>query len=335
MLYRIISGPIRANPKQLEIKEYLPSFHVYSFDCSEELSKIKSIASGKTLIVRARSVDDLQTLLCKIEKDIEKKRDAKVVPYLTIKTDEMAIIRRSTTYSSADSELKDKVLPCISAQFTAFGAIPDWHIEKMKSQYSQTYVLEYAKCLAVLENKDFFYEQLECNENFLFCVIENYLFFIYQPNLITERIIPLISRYINAGTPKLFEGICALICQIKTNSVDSLLSALLRRWAKEKSSISFSQNDLSINLARAFNQLSAHPRFYEVADWLSSITAVLQLGIRWYEKKDLLRIMGKHPRAYSQLEAQLLHITVDQHYIWDEIDQLDEDAQYLFKQVVC
>lgn len=337
ILYRVIPKSVQAEPnrsKRKKVATYLPNFPINEFSYNDDISIIKNMAAGSTLIVKAQSVENLHTLLHKLEENVKKEGVEKRAPRLKIKADGSAIIGHAITYSSSGSDtIKDKIISSIAACFITFGITPDWHIEKMNSQYSHTYMLEYAKCLAVLESKDFFYEQIASNEELLLCVIKNYLFFISQPGLITDRIISLLSRYINAGTLELFEGICALACQIKTNRIDFLLSALLRRWSKEKSRIPFIQNDISVNLARAFNQMSTHPRFYEAADWLGAITTVLQAGVRWYERKDFFEVMGKHPKAYSQIEAQLLHTTVDQHFLRDEIDQLDEDAQRLFKQV--
>jgi len=68
-----------------------------------------------------------------------------------------------------------------------------------------------------------------------------------------------------------------------------------------------------------------------LSDYDLRLSELLILNIPWYHKNDIVEVMTNSSRMYSVVETLLMKAAPFEHYLWDEVDKLDETGQRLFK----
>jgi hypothetical protein len=152
---------------------------------------------------------------------------------------------------------------------------------------------------------------------------------------VDTRMIPFLYRYVSSGTDEFFEGLCILALRVASSKIDAVLSDLFYRWTQRfdiKSRVL--QHHDNYHLWRGFDRLAEHPRFSQIDEWQSHLTAVLQAPIAWYQKQSIVRVLERDPRSYIQIEKLLFREATFGHPRRDEVDRLDDAAEKLFHELL-
>lgn len=58
---------------------------------------------------------------------------------------------------------------------------------------------------------------------------------------------------------------------------------------------------------------------------------LLPCELAWYNKREIVDVLCKCPRAYISMESRLLRAAPFEHFSYDEVDRLDDACQLLFE----
>lgn len=217
----------------------------------------------------------------------------------------------------------------------SFGLPIPWQQELMTRTWSGNFVQKYLACLGALNDSTRFYEELSKYEDVLILPLCNVNQCEPVRKYIDARIIPTLMRYLSSGTDELFEGLCTLALQVNTPEIAPVISGLLYRWSQrfDRTSVA-SQHDQNVPLWRGFRELTKHPRFSSISEWMHLLEQVLQTRIRWHHAQDIVRVLERDPRSYILIESRLFRAENWEHFYQEEIDRLDDAAERLFVQLL-
>jgi RecA/RadA recombinase len=244
------------------------------------------------------------------------------------------VSQRQITSAGYTESINAKLRPALAAA-NKFGLDIPWHNERLTGILSKAYIQEFLHSLGLQNDSDRFYSELASNPDiFMHHICESTW---NSPILkyVDTRIIPFLYRYVFSGTDEFFEGLCILALRVVSSEIDAVLSGLFYRWTQRfdiKSRVL--QHHDNYHLWRGFDRLVEHPRFSQIDEWQSRLTAVLQAPIAWYQKQNIVRVLERDPRSYIQIEQMLFKCANFAHFRQEEIDRLDEAAERLFHELL-
>ena len=182
-----------------------------------------------------------------------------------------------------------------------------WHEELITGVFATTYIPKYFACLGARNDSDRFYEELARHEEMLV----PHLCIPVQANPVFKyvdlRLVPLLARYVSAGTDELFEGLCTLALHVNTSDIAPVLAGLLYRWTQRFDLRSpVLQQDENHALWGGFARLTEHPRFNMIDGWQSRLALVLLAPISWYRAENIVRVLERDPRSYILIEVTVV-----------------------------
>jgi hypothetical protein len=244
------------------------------------------------------------------------------------------VAQRRTTTSGRQQPLRPRLRAALAAA-NQFGLDIRWHHEQLTGPLSIAYLPIFLECLASQENSERFYDELDrypdaigpfiCDTNRLSPILK----------FTDVRIVSFLSRYSTSGTDVFFEGLCNLASRVATYEIDSVLASLFHRWTQRFNPQSNTvQQYGNVSLWRAFKLLTEHPRFEQIDRWHSRLTSVLQARMMWFDKQNVVRVLERDPRSYTQIESMLFKAADFEHSRDSELDRLDDAAERLFHRIL-
>ena len=246
------------------------------------------------------------------------------------------VARRRVTYAGGGETTHALIRPAVAVA-NSFGLPNPWHEELLTGPLSTTYVPNYLTCLAATNDGGKFYEELGRHEEILMPLLCDAQRAKPVLKYVDGRIAPFLMRHVSSGTDELFEGLCTLALRIDAPEIDPVLAGLLFRFTRRfdvRAARSAAQQQ-SRAVARNLNRLAEHPRFTLIKGWTSSLASVLQAPMVWFCAENIVRVLERDPRSYILIESRQLKAANWEHFHWDEIDRLDDDAgEKLFRQLL-
>jgi hypothetical protein len=234
--------------------------------------------------------------------------------------------------------VREALRPALSA-VNSFGHHISWHSNLLAGgnghheHVAQQYMSAFLASVAVLGDSSRFYDELEVNSDLIIPRLGNIACREPLKSFIDRRIIPSLRVYANAGTDDTLESLCTLALCVEDDSIDQVLSELFLRWCHR-----FERGDKPIQhqgnspLWRAFNSMKKHPRFCNIPDYDLRLLEILNCRLYWSDRDNIITAVSESPRSYTKIEAMLMRAAPFEHFLWDEVDRLDNIAQKLFKQ---
>ena len=313
-----------------------PSAHVNYDDAVRALSGAAVNFDAKSpLILDALTEEQCETLIRLADPANDPDLGIETyIPSIKFTATGHVVAQRRVTYNSSAVSISALLRPAIAAA-NKFGLPIPWQQELMTGAWASDFIPKYLACLAALNDRDRFYEELTKHEDILFPYLCDAVKNEQVRKYVDARIVPMLTRYISSGTDDIFEGLCTLALQVTTPDIDPVLSGLLYRWSQRFDTTSLaSQHDMNMSLWRGFARLSEHARFAMIPEWHSLLSRVLQVPIRWIHAEDIVRVLERDPRSYILIESRLFKAGNWEHFYHDEIDRLDSAAERLFSQLL-
>jgi hypothetical protein len=285
------------------------------------------------LVMEPMRVDQLEDLIRLADPVNDDYRGTETyVPLVSFTTNGYTVAHRHTT--TRGEPVAAFIRPAIAAA-NGFRLEIRWHRELMRGAFADTYVPRFLASLGEQNESGRFYEELTENGDALLHHICRAPRSTLLLKFIDRRIVLFLTRYLFSGTDEIFEGLCALAQHVGGSEIDAVLAGLLHRWTQRFELRSpFLQHDQNHKLWQGFNQLVEHPRFGAIEGWQSSLSAVVQAKLSWYNRQTIVRVLERDPRSYVQIESMLFRAENWEHFHHDEIDKLDDAAERLFPQLL-
>ncbi|MGU9850281.1 ATP-binding protein [Pseudomonas koreensis] len=233
---------------------------------------------------------------------------------------------RSRPSSNARSRLRAAL-----AAANDFDVEINWHGKSLSTPYGTEYRIQYLHALVLRGNSQKFYNELDANHDTLLIELLENGRIASLSSLLDDRIIPLISPYIEPCNLKLFLSLCNVAALIQTPSIDATLKRLTYRWARE---FTAPEREATAHneqfLHQGFHLLVRHPRFIHVDGIYDCLASVHRHTHEVFSDFDLPDIFEHHPRAYVDLESRLADIVEFEHYQVSRYDKLDDRCAQLF-----
>jgi hypothetical protein len=243
------------------------------------------------------------------------------------------VARRIVTSTCAETQAAI-IRPAIAAA-NRFRVPLEWHETSLTSLFPTGYVDRLLASLVAEGDSDRFYTELDANSDQLLPRLCRAAVATPAAKYADARIVPIILRHVSLGSDEVFETLCTLALELNGTEVDPVLAALLYRFVQSfdlKSPLQ--QHTMNQGLWRGFNQLTRHPRFELIAGWQTRLAMLLQVQLSWYRRDTIIEVLGRSPRCYLLIEAELLKIKNWRHFNCDPIDQLDAMAERLFPELL-
>lgn len=242
------------------------------------------------------------------------------------------VVGNETSTSTGGESISGRLRPAIAAA-NRFELPMAWHEERLRKPWVSTYGAHFIASLGAQGDAERLYQALESDGDVLLPFLGRDDGLKATEQLLDERLVPILHRYLLLGDNAFFESLCSLVKRISSPAAVPLLSGLLERWASCFGAWSPALQDESIELSRGFARLREHPRFCEVTGLRKTLENVLSANIRWFHKQEIMRVLEGDPSSYVTVERQLLREENWHHFMHSEIDALDEAAERLFHEV--
>ena len=237
--------------------------------------------------------------------------------------------------ASNRADLRSSLRPALVAANRWGIGIP-WHTQLLEDDVYDRYAQSVVDCLVARGDANLFYEELGSHEMQLApCIFKSQVPAAKVKSFADVRLLPVLMRHLGAGADSFLDGLCTVVGFIDLPEVDPVLDGLLERWlGRFEPQQSQPQHLNNPDLWRAFNRLSAHPRFGQIRNWDLRLHSVL--SVRTYESfiAILMRVLERSPRSYRVMEERLLCRYEARPMLYDELDVLDTAADRLFRQPV-
>lgn len=245
------------------------------------------------------------------------------------------VARQVTTYRSGPRRtLREQLRPALAAA-NVHGLPIAWHAAELGSYRRASYLEQFLAALGRQGDPGRLYDELAKDAvnlmpSILALAETSSLF-----DLVDERMLPYMSRFVQSGPDHVLKGLCALASRIQRPSVDRVLARLFQRFCGR-----FTPGAVALprsgdhDLWRAFHLLVEHPRFSTIPDWGEALSRIASLPLAWYHKDDVIRVLARDPRSYIQIESLLFKAQCFTHFYQDEVERLDALADQLFGQVL-
>ena len=235
-----------------------------------------------------------------------------------------------TSQQTKTGSLRTWLRAAFSAQVLGKIDIP-WHRELMASRWGG---LEYRKnliaSLVALNDRDRFYGVIDEDDEIFVALLTDASLQPQMANIIDERIVPWLARYARAGTDVALKALCTLAGFVTTPIIDPILRRLLLRWATSAPKTIIGDPQRAAVMWHAFKQLTNHPRFGCIQGWVDHLSPLLALPVEGYPRQQLIEVLQRDPRAYVQIEKEVLRVTNFVHFVVDDLDRYDVMADQLF-----
>lgn len=233
---------------------------------------------------------------------------------------------RSRPSSNARSRLRAAL-----AAANDFDVKINWHSQSLSTPYCTDYRAGYFRALVLRGNSQKIYNELDVNRDTLLIELLENGRIESLSNLLDDRIIPLISPYIEPCNLELFLSLCNVAALIQTPSIDVTLKRLTYRWAREFTApVPEAMAHNKRFLHQGFHLLSRHPRFIHADGIYECLASVYRHTHEVFDDFDLPDIFEHHFRAYVDLESRLVDLVEFEHYQVSRYDKLDDRCAQLF-----
>ncbi|WP_122585887.1 hypothetical protein [Pseudomonas viridiflava] len=233
---------------------------------------------------------------------------------------------RSRPSSNARSRLRAAL-----AAANDFDVKINWHSQSLSTPYKTDYRDGYFRALVLRGNSQKIYNELDVNRDTLLIELLENGRIESLSNLLDDRIIPLISPYIEPCNLELFLSLCNVAALIQTPSIDVTLKRLTYRWAREFTApVPEAMAHNKRYLHQGFHLLSRHPRFIHAHGIYECLASVYRHTHEVFDDFDLPDIFEHHSRAYVDLESRLVDLVEFEHYQVSRYEKLDDRCAQLF-----
>ncbi len=255
------------------------------------------------------------------------------VPEMRLHAASHTVAQWQRTYSGGFEGPGAWIRPALAAA-NHFDCPLRWHEEVLSGPLAGTYAERLFACLAAAGDADAFYRTLYGHPNLLISQIISYGTRQRIAAFLDDRLIPFLHMHLPSGTDEVFEGLCGLARAITSPAIDTVLSALLRRWTGQLNGLqAVGACQTSHHVWRAFRDITDHPRFNHIQDWYELLSPVMHAPLEWYHKEQVTRVLERDSRSYIQLESLLFKSEDWAHFYVDEIDRLEVAVERLFSQL--
>lgn len=340
ILDRVREDEVAAKPTLVTSEEVEPAPQRSTFPYEEAVSALTGVEPNAELSRRAPLVFGEMTSaqfehLARLA-DPANDRDVvaeRYVPEVTLSRVSHTVAKWQRTYTSSSEAAGAWIRPALVAA-NRYDIPIRWHEKLLSGPYPDAYAERLLACLAAAGDAEIFYRLLEQDAEGLLPHICSYAGRQQIAVFIDDRLIPFLTAHLSSGTDEIFAGLCGLARAIVSPSIDSVLAALFQRWTGYLAvGLETGPRRTSIDLWRAFNDLTGHPRFDLIEDWQGLLSPVLSGPLRWYEKQKVLRVLERDPRSYIQIESMLFKCDDWEHFNESEVDRLERAAERLFGEV--
>lgn len=230
------------------------------------------------------------------------------------------------------AETKKRLRPALVASLPV-GNNPGWHRKALaRNGSNKEYLVALIESIALRKDRGRLAHEFEVNGDLLLNYFDDIQWLECCRDLIDERQTIALMPFVDVGTDQVLASMCRIASWVEGAGIDRFLNALFLRWFRR-----FDQKERRVqhnnnrHIWRAFGSLSHHPRFPAIPDYDLRLMELLPCQLAWYNRREIVDILCKCPRAYISLETRLLQSAPFEHFAHDEVDRLDDACQELFR----
>jgi hypothetical protein len=274
ILDRAREDEVAAEPTAVRFEEVEPAPQRSFLSYEDAVSALTSVQPNAELGRRAPLVLEEMTSaqfehLARLA-DPANDRDVAVeryVPEVTLGRESHTVARWQQTYTGSSEAAGAWIRPALVAA-NRFDVPFRWHEKLLSGPYPDAYAERLFACLAAAGNAEIFYRLLDRDGDALLPHICSYNGRKQIAAFIDDRLIPFLTLHLSSGTDEVIAGLCGLARYIVSPSIDSVLTVLFQRWTGFfAGGREAGPRRTSVDLWRAFNDLTGHPRFELIEDW--------------------------------------------------------------------
>jgi len=220
-----------------------------------------------------------------------------------------------------------------------FGIDFPWHRTALMDKQHNSYAERFFASLGAQNSSDSFIRMITDDAELLIPLLDSRNSVKNILPLIDERALPILDRFIQAGSGVFFQQLCSLICQIRTEVVLPSLTKVFRRWLVLLDQLQTSHDSMNSNKPewRAVWQtlalLKKHPYFFAIPQIRYRLLEILTnpKPLLSRDRRGILELLRDWAPAYIQFETEVFRQVDYGHSYEDKVDIYDEIADTLFR----
>ena len=251
-------------------------------------------------------------------------------PQLQLTSDGPVVVEQYSSYTSSSPNMRDQ----FRAALVAAGPpdFPLWHsrqiVEFISNGWHSDYIAAYLKALAARSATQIFYQEVQQHGVPLLLALCGPSDTQALTVLIDAKLSPFLQRAVHAGPDTLLRSLCFMVSGLQGQDAHAALTVLASRCIQMvRSAVGEVRNHAPY---LALSALLDHPETLKIPVVRLALVRLAGTPLPNHTRRILLRSLKACPEAYLLIERRLVDSVSFEHYLLDQVDELDDAAQGLF-----